>query len=181
MSKKKYELNVELKLKGKRRGNLRYATQISIIGSMLLKRYPDAIETFGFATKASRENLVVKKAHYLDACVIASGGLYFEQSNILYRKRCVPKQSRKLTRGVRSETRIPTGKVHGFKRYDKVKYLGVICFIKSRRVGGNFTLMNIDSNSIDFRDRGGIQNPSYRSIERISARKSVLFISERIK
>ena len=74
---------IDLRLKGKRRGTLRYATQMSIIRSMLLKKYPDAIETFGFVTKANRENLGLKKDHYLDACVIASGGLEFKELDVV--------------------------------------------------------------------------------------------------
>ena len=171
---------IELKLNGKRRSTLRYATQMSVLRNMLLKKYPKAIETFGFVTKADRENLKLNKDHYLDACVIASGGLEFKQSEVLYKKRCVSVQSRVLTRGIRSEKRIPTGKIHGFKRYDKVKYLGKICFIKSRRVSGNFTLMNINNNSLDFRDIGGKQNPSYKCIKRVGSRRSVLCISERV-
>ena len=38
-------------IKKPRRLNLKYATQMSIIRSRLLKTYPDAIETFGFVTK----------------------------------------------------------------------------------------------------------------------------------
>ena len=170
-----------LKLRGKRKSNLRYATQMSVIRCMLMRMYPDAIETFGFVTKANRENLGIKKEHYLDACVIASGGLNFKPSDLLYRKRCVPTQSRKLTRGVRSETMLPTSKVHGFKRYDKVKYLGKVCFVKSRRVRYNFTLMNICGINLDFRDMGGKQNPSYKEIKRLNARRSILCISQRLE
>ena len=172
---------VDLKLKGKRKSTLRYATQMSVIRNMLLKKYPDAIETFGFVTKANRENLGIGKEHYIDACVIASGGLEFEQSGILYQKRCVPKQDRQLCKGIRGERKLPKGKVHGFNRYDKVKYLGDICFVKARRVSGNFTLMDISNNSLDFRDREGKQNPSYKSIKRINARKSILCINKRIE
>ena len=172
---------IVLKLKGKRRSNLRYANQMSVIRSMLLKKYPEAIETFGFVTKANRENLRVGKEHYLDACVIASGGLEFEQLDVLYRKRCVPNQGRKLTRGVRSETRIPTGKVHGFKRYDKVKYIGEICFVKARRVSGQFTLMDILGNNLDFRYKCGVQNPSYKHLKRINARRAILCVTEVVK
>ena len=144
----------ELKLKGKRRSTLRYATQMSIIRSILLKKYPDTIETYGFVTKANRENLGIGKDHYLDACVIASGGLEFEPSDVLYQKKCVPKQDRQLCKGIRGEKKIPTGKVFGFKKFDKVRYLGKECFIKGRRSSGAFILMDIDNNSIDFRDRG---------------------------
>lgn len=172
---------IDLNLKGKRKSNLRYATQMSIIGNMLLKKYPDAIETFGYVTKANRENLGLQKDHYLDACVIASGGLEFEQSDTLYQKRCVPVQSRILTRGARDEQRLPTGKVHGFKRYDKVKYLGVICFVKARRKNGGFRLMDIANNALDFRDSGGKQNPSHKFIERVNAGRSSLCISQRLE
>lgn len=169
---------VDLKLKGKRRSNLRYATQLSILRSMLLKKYSNAIETFGFVTKANRENLGIEKEHYIDACVIASGGLEFSPSEVLYQKRCVSVQNRVLTKGSRDEKRYPIGKVHGFKQYDKVKYLGRTCFIKARRTNGGFVLMDIESNSIDFRDRGGKQNPSYKAIKRLNARKSILCIQK---
>lgn len=172
---------IELKLKGKCKSNLRYATQMSIIRSMLFKKYSDAIETFGFVTKANRENLGLKKDHYLDACVIASGGLGFEPSDALYIKKCVSKQDRQLCKGIRGEKRIPAGKVFGFKKFDKVRYLGEECFIKGRRSSGAFVLMDVDGSSIDFRDRGGKQNPSYKCIERVNTRRSVLCTNKRIE
>ena len=172
---------IELKLKGKRRGTLRYATQMSIIRNMLLRKYPNAIETFGYVTKANREALGLNKNHYIDACVIASGGVEFEQCDILYHKKCVSVQSRILTQGSRDEKRIPTGKVHGFKRYDKVKYLEAICFVSARRTSGTFVLMDIHNNDLDFRDIGGIKEPSYKYINRLNARRSVLCILQRIE
>ena len=148
---------------------------------MLLKEYPDAIETYGFVTKANRENFGLMKDHYIDACVIASGGLDFEHSDILYKKKCIPTQNRCLAQGPRGERVLPKGKVHGFKRYDKVKYLEVVCFVKTRRVRGAFVLMDIDNNSLDFRSIGGIKEPSYKCIKRLSARKSVLCINKHLK
>lgn len=123
----------------------------------------------------------LKKDHYIDACVIASGGLEFKELDVIYRKRRVPVQDRILTKGIRSERRLPTGKVHGFKRFDKVAYLGETCFIKGRRSNGAFVLMDIDNNPIDFRDRGGKQNPPYRFIKRLNTRRSVLCIKEKIE
>ena len=172
---------IELKLKGKHKSNLRYATQMSVIRGMLLKKYPDAIETFGYVTKANRENLGLQKEHYVDACVIASGGLDFEQSDVLYMKKCVSKQDRHLCKGIRGEKKLPTGKIFGFKKFDRVKYMGVICFVKGRRVSGAFVLMDIDNISIDFRSRGGKQNPSYKSIKRLNTRKSILCLNKRIE
>ena len=153
---------------------------MSIIRSQLLKIYPDAIETFGFVTKANSENLGIEKKHYLDACVIASGGKKFEQSDWLFKKRRVARQNRQLCKGVRGEKKRPTGKLFGFRRFDKVKYLGDICFVKGRRSSGAFVLMDIDNSSLDFRDRGGKQSPSYRLLERLNTRRSILCIGQRI-
>lgn len=86
-----------------------------------------------------------------------------------------------LTKGIRGEQKLPTGKIFGFKKFDKVEYLGEICFIKGRRSSGAFVLMNIDNNSIDFRDRGGKQNPSYKFIDRVNARRSILCIRKRLE
>ena len=161
--------------------NLKHATHMSIIRSRLLKKYPDAIETFGFVTSENRNHLQLGKDHYIDACVIASGGLKFEQSNVLYQKRRVPKQSRQLCKGIRGERKLPTGKIHGFKRYDKVEYLGKVCFVKSRRVEGNFTLMDIFNNNLDFRNSGGKQNPSYMLIKRLHAGSGILCLSKTVE
>lgn len=160
--------------------NLKYATHMSIIRSRLLKVYPKAIETFGFVTKENRNHLNLPKEHYIDACVIASGGIEFELADILYQKRRVAKQNRQLCKGVRGERKIPTGKIFGFKRFDLVEYLKELCFIKARRNSGCFTLMDINNNTIDFRDRGGKKEPSYKYLERVNARKSVLCIRKRI-
>jgi len=160
-----------------KRTNLKYATQMSLIRSQLLKIYPDAIETFGFVTKENRNNLNLQKGHFIDACVIASGGKEFEQSNWLFKKKRIPKQNRRLCKGIRGEKKMPIGKIFGFKRFDKVKYLGKICFIKSRRNSGFFTLMDVDNNIIDFRDKGGRKTPSYKLLEKLNTRKSTLCIS----
>lgn len=172
---------VVLNKKPKKSKNLKHATHMSIIRSRLLKKYPEAIETFGFVTSENRHRLNIPKDHYIDACVIASGGLEFKELDVIYRKRRVPVQDRILTKGVRGERRIQTGKIHGFKRFDKVAYLGETCFIKGRRSSGAFVLMDIDNNSIDFRDRGGKQNPPYKFIERLNTRRSVLCTKERIE
>ena len=172
---------VVLSKKPKKSKNLKYATHMSIIRSWLLKKYPDAIETFGFVTSENRNHLQLEKDHYIDACVIASGGIEFKALDVVYRKRRVSKQDRVLTKGIRGEQKLPTGKVFGFKKFDKVKYLGETCFIKGRRSSGCFVLIDIENNSIDFRNRGGKQNPSYKFLKKINVRKSVLCIKERIE
>lgn len=84
------------------------------------------------------------------------------------------RQSRQLYKGIRGEQKIPTGKVHGFKRYDKVEYLRTTCFIKARRNEGGFVLMDIQNNILDFRSIGGRKEPSYKYLTRIGARRSIL-------
>ena len=153
---------VVLNKKPKKSKGLKHATHMSIIRSWLLREYPNAIETFGFVTSENRNHLKLKKDHYIDACVIASGGLEFKELDVIYRKRRVSVQDRVLTDGIRDEKKLPTGKIFGFKKFDKVKYLGETCFIKGRRSSGFFVLTDIGNNSIDFRDRGGTQNPSYK-------------------
>ena len=171
---------IVLNKKPKRSKGLKHATHMSIIRSRLLREYPNAIETFGFVTSENRNHLKLEKDHYIDACVIASGGSEFKPLDILYKKKCVSKQSRQLCKGARGERKLPTGKIYGFKRYDKVKYLGVICFIKARRVSGEFTLTSIGNTALDFRSIGGVKNPRYKALKRLNVRKGSLCISQKI-
>ena len=163
-----------LKLKGKKKLNLRYATQMSVLRSMLLKHYPEAIETFGYVTKANREALGLEKDHYIDACIIASGGQLIKLNNDIFFKKCVAKQNRSMRKGVRGEKAIPLGKILGFKKFDKVKYFDQECFIKARRSSGNFVLMDIFNNNLDFKSIGGKSNLSYKTLTRLQARTSCL-------
>lgn len=75
-----------------RKLNLNHATHMSIIRSRLLKKYPKAIETFGFVTSENRNHLKLEKDHYVDACVIASGGLGFKELDVIFYKRRVSKE-----------------------------------------------------------------------------------------
>ena len=166
---------VVLNKKPKKSKGLKHATHMSIIRSYLLKEYPNAIETFGFVTSENRNRLKLKKDHYIDACVIASGGLDFKELDVIYRKRRVSKGDYKLTQGVRGEQKLPTGKIKGFKKFDKVKYLGEEYFIKSRKSVGYTILMDIFGNEVDFSfvPRGN-KIPKLSNCRRISARRSCL-------
>ena len=119
--------------KGKRKGQLKYATQMNGIRKQLLRIYPDAIETFGMVTKANRLKLGVEKDHHIDACVIAGGGNAFSfATNMVFLKRGIPKGDFQKTKGLRSEQPITTGKIQGFRKFDKVEYFGREYFIKGR-------------------------------------------------
>lgn len=165
---------VKLKLLGKRKGQLKHATQMNSIRIQLLKLCSDAIETFGYITKANRLLLEIDKSHHLDACVIASGGNKFTiRQNILYRKKCVPNGDFQQTKGIRSQQAIPTGKIQGFRKFDKVRYLGKEYFIKGRMSSGYAILMDIEGSKIDFSDMPkGWKTPKLSNCKRISARKT---------
>ena len=171
---------VILDKKPKKSKNLKYATHMSIIRSQLLKKYPDAIETFGFVTSENRHRLNLSKDHYIDACVIASGGLKFELLDMVFYKRRVSKGDYQFAKGIRGERLIPVWKIHGFRKFDKVEYLGKEYFIKGRQSSGFTVLMDIFGNRVDFDNMPrGLKTPKLSSCKRISARRSCLCIKQK--
>ena len=175
------ELKVfESKLKGKRKGTLKHATQMNIIRVQLLKIYPKALETFGFITKENRQLLGLPKLHVIDACVIASQGKKFDWDLWYFKKKHVAKGDYQLTKGIRGERKIPTVKICGFRKFDKVKYLGKEYFIKGRMSGGFATLMDIDNLKIDFSYMPrGQKTPKMINFKRIQARSATLCTKQR--
>ena len=173
---------IKLKLKGKPKGQLKHATQMNSIRIQLLKYYQEAIETFGYITKANRQNLNIAKDHHLDACVIASGGRTITNLNELgYVKRDIPRGDMQQTKGIRSELRIETGKIHGFRKFDKVRYFGREYFIKGRMSSGYAVLMDIYGKEIDFSHLGkGNKTPKLTLCKRISSRRNRLICVEKI-
>lgn len=166
---------IKLNLKGKSKGTLKYATQMNSIRKQLLRIYPEAIETFGFVTKENRLSIDVDKHHYLDACVIATGGKEFKICSNIYKKRCISKGDFQQTKGIHSEQRLNTEKICGFRKFDKVKYFGKEYFIKGRMSTGYAILMDIDGNKIDFSDMlKGFKTVKLKNCRRISARGSQL-------
>ena len=166
---------VVLNKKPKKSKNLKYATHMSIIRSWLLKKYPDAVETFGFVTSENRHRLNLSKDHYIDACVIASGGSEFKELDVIFYKRRVSKGDYRLTRGIRGEQKLPTGKICGFRKFDKVKYFGKEYFIKSRKNTGFTMLMDIFGNEANFSNLPrGLKSPKLSNCRRVLARKACL-------
>lgn len=152
---------------------------MSIIRSQLLKKYPNAIETFGFVTSENRHRLNLQKDHYIDACVIASGGLEFKELDVIFYKCRVSKGDYQLTRGSRGEIKIPTGKIYGFRKFDKVKYLGKEYFIKGRMSSGFALLMDIFGNKVDFSYMPkGLKTPKLSNCKRVSSRRNYLCIKQ---
>ena len=166
---------IKLNLKGKFKGTLKYATQMNSIRKQLLRIYPKAIETFGFVTKENRANINIDKHHYLDACIIATGGEEFEMYSDIYKKSCIPKGDFQQTKGSRSEQKLNTKKICEFRKFDKIKYFGKEYFIKGRMSTGYAILMDIDGKKIDFSDMPkGFKTVKLKNCRRISARGSQL-------
>jgi hypothetical protein len=157
-----------LKKNGKKNGQLKYATQMNSIRQQLLKVLPESEETFGFITKEHRQIIDLPKEHYMDAVAIASQGneINFKVDTITLKK-CVSDGDYQQNKGVRSEQRINTGKIQGFRKFDKVKHLGKEYFIKGRMSTGYAILMDIQGNKIDLKPI-----PKFEKMKRVSARKS---------
>lgn len=175
---------ISLNKKGKIKGQLKHATQMNSIRVQLLKIYPTAKETFGYITKEHRQFMGLSKEHYNDAIAIASlnnientGCLNVRYliDNVIYKK-CISKGDFQQNKGIRSEQKIPTGKIQGFKKFDKVEYLGEEYFIKGRMSTGYAVLMDIQGNKIDLKPI-----PKFNKMKRIQARKAWLVMSDFIR
>ena len=118
--------------------------------------------------------------HIIDACVIASQGKMFDWDLWYFKKKHVAKGDYQLAKGIRCEQKIPTGKIYGFRKFDKVKYLDKEYFIKGRMSSGFATLMDIDSAKIDFSYMPrGQKTPKMINFKRIRARSTTLCTRQR--
>lgn len=168
----------EFKLVGRRKGTLKYATQMNSIRIQLLKHYQEAIETFGFITKANREASTLTKEHYNDAITIACGCIPEPTIDCkLYRKQYIAKGQYQLYQGQNSDKKLPRGKVYGFLNRDIIKYRGKLYLIKGLMSTGYCKLMDIDGIEQKFENPKTVK---LNSIERFSARSTTRCISQKI-
>lgn len=167
---------IKLNLKGKLKGQLKHATQMNSIRIQLLKIYPEAIETFGFITKANRQQLGLEKDHYIDACVIASGGNNFIKLDNIFYKKVVGKDNRSLSTFRKVPIQIPKGKINGFRRYDKVKYQGQEYFVAGRISSGYNIIQDIFGNkpNTGYKTLGYVKT---KELIKIQVRKGVIVSS----
>ncbi len=158
---------ITLKQQGKKKGKLLHATQMNSIRRQLLQQV-QAEETFGFVTKEHRVLAGLPKAHVFDATMIATRGItpIFRTTTMLC-KRCVPDGDYQQTKGIRSEQRITTGKIGGYRKFDKVRYQGQEYFIKGRMSTGYAILMELSGNKVTLKPI-----PKFEEMKRVSARSS---------
>jgi len=130
-------------LKGKK-SKTKHATEIGIIKSTLKKQW-DFEETFGYETKFKREQiLLLPKTHYYDAVAICcEDGDFVKRCSTVFHKRHVARGDYQQTKGVRSEKRIPVGKLFGLKKHDFVQTPQGTGFVKGKRSSGYFALETI--------------------------------------
>ena len=173
-----------LNLKGRKKSQLKHATQMNSIRKQLLKLLPMAVETYGFITKEHRQLLGLSKEHFNDAVAISiSENLYntglvdvnYKVNHVLFKK-CIPDGDYRQTKGIRSEQSIPTGKIQGFRKFDKVKYLGMEYFIKGRMSTGYAVLMGIDGNTINIKPI-----PKCGKMKKVSSRKTCIIQEKQLQ
>lgn len=99
--------------------------------------------------------------------IATRGNIPVFQTQLLLLKKCVSDGEHQQTKGVRSEQHIPTGKIQGFRKFDKVRYRGQEYFIKGRMSTGYAILMMIDGKKVDLKPI-----PKFEKMKRVSARSS---------
>jgi hypothetical protein len=113
-----------------------------------LKKEFDVEVTFGHITKRNRMRLNLPKSHCFDAIAICNPKKV-ERTDAIFKRVCIPRGRYQQTKGIRSEQRLPKGKLFEFKQWDKVKIGKQIGFIKDKRSSGFFDVCDIDGNNIN--------------------------------
>lgn len=163
----------EFEIKGSA-SKTKHATEAGIIQARLKKSDWLFEETFGYRTKWQREQvLTLPKSHANDAVAICvEDGELVKPANIIYRKVHVARGDYQQTKGVRSQMRLPTGKLHGLRKFDLINTSKGTGFVKGKRATGHFAIMDIHGQTITTS-----VNVKQRC-QRITARTSTLTIGE---
>jgi len=117
-------------------------TEVAIIRKNLVVEKSE--DVYGFQVKAKRNALELSYSPLNDACA----ALNVKPSTNVYGIRCIPRGDYQRTRGRHSQQVVPKGKIMGFNRFDKVRYLGKALFIKMRMSTGYFKLTDINNKDI---------------------------------
>ncbi|MCB5162461.1 RNA-guided endonuclease IscB, partial [Marinomonas algarum] len=132
-----------------KRSRTKHATEMGIIKSRLKIAW-SFIETFGYETKYKREQILgLPKEHYYDAVAVClEDGELVEINSSVYFKRHVSKGDYQLTKGARSEKKIPVGKVFGLRKHDFISTPQGDGFVKGKRSSGYFALETITGETV---------------------------------
>ena len=99
-------------------------------------------------TKYNREKLNISKSHSSDACVI-SHNFNAERIDVEYQYKKVRRHNRQLhkskpSKGGKRRRNQSNYIINDFRRFDKVIYNGIECFITGKRTSGYFQLKTFD-------------------------------------
>jgi hypothetical protein len=128
----------------------KHPTEMGIIKSQLLKSGWIFTETFGYETKFKREQVLkLSKTHSNDAIAICcNDSQTIQPSNLIYVKRHVAAGDYQQTKGKHSQKKMPTGKLFGLRKFDLVKIVKGIGFVKGKRSSGYFAISDILNKTI---------------------------------
>jgi len=125
-------------------------TQVTILKDFIvggLRKEFEVSTTFGYITKRNRQRLNLPKSHCFDAVSICNP-TKIERLEKIFQRVCITQRRYQQSKGIRSERRLPTGELFGFRQWDKVKINNQIGFIKGKRSSGFFDVCNIYGNNI---------------------------------
>jgi hypothetical protein len=88
-------------------------------------------------------------------------------SGTLYRQRHVAKGDDQQTKGARSEIRIPTGKLFGLRKVDRIRTPKATGFVKGKRSTGYFSIADLDRTAIH-------NSAKVQGCKRLTARSTTL-------
>ena len=157
-------------LKPRRKTKTKHATEVGIVKGGIVRSGWQFDTAYGYETKFKREQcLGWAKGHAADAVAIAcEEGEIVHPSNTLWQKRHVSKGDYQQTSGARSEKSIQTGKLFGLRKFDLIRTVKGVGFVKGKRSTGQFALMSIS---------GAVITASVnvrKAMTRLSARSSTL-------
>lgn len=135
--------------KGKR-SKTKHATHMGVIKSALSRSGVPHRETFGYETKFKREQcLKWPKTHANDAVAacLEDGEVVLPMARILI-KNHMASGDYQQTAGKHSQKRIPTGKLFGLRKGDKVATSRGVGFVKGKRSTGYFSIADLDGTVI---------------------------------
>lgn len=128
-------------------------------------------KTYGYLTKIKRKQNGLKKHHFVDAYCISLPDEQTIRKPIqltkIWIKKCVALRDKQMYKGARSEQKIETGKIHGFRKFDKVLYQRESLFIKGRMSTGYAILMDVHGKAQKLKPI-----PKFENMKLLSRRKS---------
>lgn len=132
--------------------SFKHASHMNIMKKRLIQslknEFDNVFETFGYLTKYNREKLNISKSHSSDAFVISSN-FNAKRIDVEYQYKKVRRHNRQLhkskpSKGDKRRRNQSNYIINGFRRFDKVIYDGIECFITGKRTSGYFQLKTFD-------------------------------------